>query len=892
MTMDPITQEISHFVGLFELLVEELRLRQDYVKFKFKRQTDDEPEAVENAVVQRDASYDLGSYNPDLDYVPLSLPTPHVQSVEMSQELDLPTPHAPSVEIELSLDVSFDGMAVDAFPPQDVPVTPTTTPSDVSVALPGPGSVAAVVVQVSNLSDNDLFIDGLDAQFIAPAALENVLDQMVTTAEAIDGFEMPQLPTGGAWTDFVAEVKLQLDGPAPSAGESSDGASAEASAAAGGAAAAVNAVAAGDATAAVNAMAAGDAAAAGGAAAKIEIARFEGEDAVTLVVNGEVASEAPEWTDLLPEFLKSETEEAEVTGPEAAEQAAAAAEASAETETGAEGGSDSSSGATVASNGETVSSSTTGVGGEATTTTTKSTEHDFAKDFGDDAPTMGDAPEAGHEVITGGNMAVNEIVVNSKWIDAPVIVVQGDVTKFDAISQVNVLVEHDTVDGVLSEQDSAGYNIAEIARTSSEAEGSASALTADILPSTWQLYRIDADLIQVNWVIQYVFVTDFDRIELTFASTSSYLGLGENQIVNTTLLDELGYEFDLISVAGDMVDGRLISQKNVLFDSDEVVTVDSVPATVVETIKIVAAPDEAVEISSSGLSDPASSGAGVKKAADSVPAATKPAKTTVESTESEPVETASKVANPTTVAEDAATEAAVDSGIATPPAKGGQAGEKEEAAEKEEVADQPEPDLSLADNLLLNEATINTTGIDQFAEMTDSFADAAAQLANGANLVAEQVVKDPLFTGLENLRALQIDGDLIKLNIFEQTNIIGDADQIRARMDALRESMKGKMEMVTGSNALVNKATINEYGVDSTIMAGGTVYDDALIHQAELFDTDALPEGVSMAGLANDAVAAFLSDDMLKSADGNDDIAPASTYNVSSNLDVMETVLG
>ena len=108
-----------------------------------------------------------------------------------------------------------------------------------------------------------------------------------------------------------------------------------------------------------------------------------------------------------------------------------------------------------------------------------------------------------------------------------------------------------------------------------------------------------------------------------------------------------------------------------------------------------------------------------------------------------------------------------------------------------------------------------------------------------------------------HLRVLQIDGDLIKLNLFEQENIIGDADQMRLDMQRMQEGFAAQAQIVTGSNALINIATVTESGVDSIIMAGGTVYDDALIHQADWFDTDAPADGVLMAGLTNDAVAAF-----------------------------------
>ena len=76
----------------------------------------------------------------------------------------------------------------------------------------------------------------------------------------------------------------------------------------------------------------------------------------------------------------------------------------------------------------------------------------------------------------------------------------------------------------------------------------------------------------MNWVKQVTYVTDFDRAEVTFSAQMTFLGLGENEIVNSTILNEYGYRFDVMFVSGDMIDATIVSQKNVLFDSDDVTT--------------------------------------------------------------------------------------------------------------------------------------------------------------------------------------------------------------------------------------------------------------------------------------------------------------------------------
>ena len=478
----------------------------------------------------------------------------------------------------------------------------------------------------------------------------------------------------------------------------------------------------------------------------IQIHVLRAEAASGSIVNGVAVDEVPVWTDLLPAYLRPE-DDAETEGPDASGD-----------ETGG-----------------TVIRTTSGMDGEAETT--HPAAHDFSRDFPgrDDDP----SPDAGHHVVTGANTAINQVGVASQWIDASVIVVGGDVAKVHAISQVNVLVEHDSIDGQPVTQESTGVNIAQILRSPSPADSSGAGGDAS-LPEDWNLFRIEATLYQVNWVKQVNYITDFDRAEVTFSAQTTMLVMGENEAVNSTVLNELGYRFDVIFVAGDMIDATIVSQKNVLHDSDSVATLG-----------------------------------------------------------------------------------------------GNTAG----------------TDVSLADNLLFNQATIQTHGIDSFAEMTDGFARAADDLAAGRDTLASNLSHDPLMAGKDEVLALQIDGDLIRINVFEQENIVGDADQMLADMASLQADFQAEAALIAGSNALVNTATVTEYGIDSTIMAGGNVYDDALIHQAEWFDNDAPADGVRMAELTNDAVAAFLNDEMARMDDAMEAIAPTADYDSGASVDVMQGVL-
>lgn len=690
MTLDPATQAISRFLGIFDLVIEEGRLRQDHLKFKLKPLSEDAPEAIAGISAQLVIGGQIGGFDPDLAYSP---PAPAMKTVETG-----PIFHHDALQVPPL-----------ALPPDMVTATPQDMmPSGMSIGQSGgfsdgPSSVVAVTIQVAFLVDDDLLLDGMGADFTSVPALHAMLDALDTVAEGLQGFDLDAVQDVSGWMGQVTAVLEQFDQPSdvptPPAAEEHV---------------------------------------------------HRGEDAQGLIVDGAEAQEAPDWSDILPLHLRPD-EEPEPDAP--------ASDVDQETPPDLS-----------ASNGETIVRTSTGV--EDKTETTGTPEHDFSRDF-----TGRDDPEepAGDAIVAGGNLAINEVGVGSQWIDASVIVVRGDVAKVQAVSQVNVLLEDDSIDGSAVAEESAALNIADIRTVSSDSDDDAGGDDGG-LPSDWQLYRLSTDLYQVNWTKQVTYVTDFDRAEVTFSAQMTFIGLGGNEIVNSTILNEFGYRFDLMFVAGDMIDATIISQKNVLFDSDDV-----------------------------------SAGTG--------------------------------------------------------------------------------NGMSLGDNLLYNKATIDTTGVDAFAQMAAPFAAAADDLAQGMNTLDGDVVGDEMFAGKDALQVLQIDGDLVKLNLFEQENIIGDADQLRLDMQRIGEDCAAQAKVVAGSNALVNIATVTESGVDSIIMASGTVYDDALIHQAEWFDTDARAEGVKMAGLTNDAVAAFLRDHAPVSDDAGNAIAPTTAYDDASNLDVMQGVL-
>ncbi|SFX09886.1 hypothetical protein SAMN04244548_00311 [Paracoccus pantotrophus] len=196
--------------------------------------------------------------------------------------------------------------------------------------------------------------------------------------------------------------------------------------------------------------------------------------------------------------------------------------------------------------------------------------------------------------------------------------------------------------------------------------------------------------------------------------------------------------------------------------------------------------------------------------------------------------------------------------------------------------------ISSGDNLLINDATIHQVGL---SGVVATGADHAAMLAGAAAgdvSLPQSVLNDPAFQGLDLVRVLHIKGDMVSVNLVRQTNVLGDADQIEVYRDDLLQA-GGEINVVTGSNLLVNAAVIAEFGVDATIYAGGEVYSDALLHQAELVMTHDPLMPTPPPGLASEAVL-FLAEGMLGDDAGDGDFVPIGT-NADVPADIMQTVL-
>lgn len=742
MALDRTTDAIAHFAGEFALLLEQARLRFDYNSFETPEVENPERELAEAVQVRLKAPHKLEGFKPGLD---LSDQPPVPLRGDGPDSSFAPSSPPPPGELNDMRPMLLDFPNASAFGGAF-----SLGALDGVIITPLPSQVASVTFQFNVLHDGDLLVNVSDWSFVDPAYFSDVLAELSQTAQ---GFSIQSLLTD-----------LSLIG--------------------------------------------ADAAALRAFAEEFRDAEVEdrpglttykasGEAAAGITVNGAAADEIPSWADNLPYALRPEDERSESTVSPAAD------EADTGTEEGSAGSSAAVAGSTTASDSEGALVPTNNGGGDTAPADPAPQEEPFSPFYDPKETAEDESPfgvDAGHELIAGANQVTNEAFIVTSMIDAPVIAVAGAVVQFDAVSQVNLLLE----DPVAASQ-AAGYgavgdatrapdaasrllNAANISAVSSESEtDEAEADAGGLGPQFVDLVRLEGDLLVVNEIRQHNFVSDDDRVDFSFTAASTFVGVGGNEVANLTSLLEYGFNYDLILIGGEMYSVNIVSQINVLLDFD---------------------------VTHNGAFD----------------------------------------------------------------------------AEAEDDEEETAPGHSTGDNLLLNQVEVIREGIDTFVEMTEDFAAALVELAEGATELAAEIAQNALFEGTEVLRALYIDGDLKIQNRIDQENVVGDADQVKTAMQEFVEEFGSGATVVTGSNALMNAASIQTFGLDSVVHTEDGAYSDLMLHQAGLVEEIHEAEEVDAVALAAEAVA-FLAEGML-TPEVNESPMLVSDFDAGMpSADVMQTML-
>jgi hypothetical protein len=655
---DTVTEIIAHFLGYFEIRVEELRLRLDYEEFVRDQALPPQDPHLLNIPVDAIQQFSFLAFDPGVVYYP---PVWYLRGEAPVHDVHA----APAFWADPWLPWSPRlATHVEGFSGSDMPPI---------LIGPQPDSVIAVMSQQITLMDHDIVILGefegtIDFQSGSFAALETL-----TGAAYAIGAPVTDISVVHAVSDvplFMAKTVEYID-------------SLEST----------------------------------GSTAQMTV--VDTDDIAGIYVNGEMAAQAPDILDFLPEQLLAELE-----------------------------GDDAAPGPAVNYAGETI--------------------------YGSDVPESV-ALEA------GANMLVNEAGVLNAGLTSVFLGVLGNFHQLDVIIQTNAYSDVDSLGAGIHNigAPTSAFNIAEFKQQVMDGASQAQAENPDEFPAFWQVSVVKGDIIFVEWMQQFTFMSDEDIHVLSATGTTTTVTTGENIGLNGISFENLGQYYDLIIIGGNLYDANIIVQTNVLYDNDT------------------------LEVLAGGQGFGASTGG----------------------------------------------------------------------------------------NLLWNQATILNVGANEVTagSVPDHYQQAADRLSDDNYNMPDGFKHDASLEGFGALRVLYVTGDVYDLRYVEQTNVLGDADYVATQESKLlAENKEVTYEVSTGSNALINTATIIDYDtLGDTAHVGGEVYSDAILIQADMVAPDT-GDGTGEAALVTEVVA-FLDTDTIQTVD--DDIGHHTVASDGPPADIMQSVL-
>jgi len=184
------------------------------------------------------------------------------------------------------------------------------------------------------------------------------------------------------------------------------------------------------------------------------------------------------------------------------------------------------------------------------------------------------AIKASVELQSGGNTLINEALLKNFWTGGTVTAVVGDHVELNMIVQTNALWDTDAITSLLGIPTNTAandlFNIATFERLDVSKNPGTDPADFDHYPKYWSVTEIKGDLMIVNWLEQFTFMSDNDIGILSSSGVTTSIVSGNNIGMNHVSILELGFSYDLIIVGGSVYDANYILQTNVLFDNDVV----------------------------------------------------------------------------------------------------------------------------------------------------------------------------------------------------------------------------------------------------------------------------------------------------------------------------------
>ncbi len=198
-------------------------------------------------------------------------------------------------------------------------------------------------------------------------------------------------------------------------------------------------------------------------------------------------------------------------------------------------------------------------------------------------------------------------------------------------------------------------------------------------------------------------------------------------------------------------------------------------------------------------------------------------------------------------------------------------------------------DIESSNNLLFNWASLQDVGVDQNVAMNETFQTAADRVMDGDTDIGS-ARDDTAFEHSEILRVLHITGDVIDVQVMEQVNVLGDADQVAWASETVQHQDGADVSVTTGENELINMASVVDAGIDSTIYTAEGAYTETFLYQAD-FISEEDPLLAADTDLLTGEAFLFLADGLLGPEEDGEDSLIAAAPAEETSVDIMQSVL-
>lgn len=189
----------------------------------------------------------------------------------------------------------------------------------------------------------------------------------------------------------------------------------------------------------------------------------------------------------------------------------------------------------------------------------------------DATPTGGYA----QKVVAGANEALNVAIIDDRTDGQASLIIEGDYHETNAIIQVNVLTDDDTVRvsgdvlaQVIATQDNALVNDAQFVSDPGQLAGDG--INGFSGATDWNVTYVSGDYWDITTFTQRNVLLDGDLSQQTSANTHFIAVLGSDGQLNFVEYTGASAGYDLIVIGGSYYDLNAVVQVNLLLDSDEV----------------------------------------------------------------------------------------------------------------------------------------------------------------------------------------------------------------------------------------------------------------------------------------------------------------------------------